>query len=190
MNIPVALNAQELRALLAETRQQDTTAYVLFLLTVCHGLRVTEAISLRRRNFSTTAGVTYLTVQRLKGSKKTTQRLLTNADSLFDEASVVTMYLSMLKGDRLFPEYTSRWCVTRLVEKYGKAAGVPEHKRFVHALKHTTGMTMRLAGAKLEEIQTVLGHERLDSTAQYLRVSTDEADEARDKAFAAVAGGE
>lgn len=188
MNIPVALTPLELRNLLTKTREQDSRTYVMFLLITMHGLRVSEAINLRRQNFTRGAGVSYLTVQRLKGSKKTTQRLHTSPDTLFDEASVVTEYLSSLKGDFLFPMHRSN--VNLLIEKFGAKAGVPSHKRFPHALKHTTGVSMRRAGCKLEEIQVALGHEKLDSTAQYLRVSTDEADEARDRAFAAVAGGE
>jgi site-specific recombinase XerD len=60
-----------------------------------------------------------------------------------------------------------------------------EHKRFPHALKHTCGIQMRRSGATLETIQNALGHKRLDSTAMYLRVTQDEVDDARSKAFAA-----
>jgi len=52
MKSPVALTPQELRNLLMVTREQDHRAYVVFLLTVCHGLRVTEATSLRRKDFT------------------------------------------------------------------------------------------------------------------------------------------
>ncbi|HXO31613.1 MAG TPA: tyrosine-type recombinase/integrase [Candidatus Acidoferrales bacterium] len=82
----------------------------------------------------------------------------------------------------------TRWQVTTLIQKYGSLAGVPEHKRFIHALKHTCGISMQQAGCKLEEIQAALGHKNLNSTAMYLRVSSDESIEARARAFGAAGG--
>jgi integrase len=185
---PVALNSTELRNLLTVTRERDHRAYVLFLVTVCHGLRVTEAINLRRRDFSFNGSTLYLTVQRLKGSEKTTQRLVTDSDPLFDERTVVAQHIRTLEpNDYLFTTTDggkmTRWQVTTLIEKYGRAAGVPGHKRFVHALKHTAGTLMRLAGCDLNIIQSALGHKNLNSTAAYLRVSSEEVDVARERAF-------
>ncbi len=77
----------------------------------------------------------------------------------------------------------TRWGVNYLIEQYAGWAGIAEHKRFPHALKHTCGIRMRKSGATLEQIQSALGHKRLDSTAMYLRVTQDEVDEARSKAF-------
>jgi integrase len=191
---PVAMTPQELRNLLTVTREQDYRAYVLFLVTVCHGLRVTEAITLRRRDFSVNGSTLYLTVQRLKGSERTTQRLNVDPDSLFDEHSVVGEYIRTLRPiDHLFTTRTgeemTRWQVTTLIEKYGEKAGVPKHKRFVHALKHTAGLLMRQAGCRIEEIQVALGHKNVNSSMAYLRISTDEADDARARAFAQAASG-
>jgi len=97
MKAPVALTPHELRDLLTVSREQDYKAYVLFLVTVCHGLRVTEAINLRRRDFSVNGPTLYLTVQRLKGSEKTTQRLIGDSDALFDEHNVVAQYIKNLR---------------------------------------------------------------------------------------------
>jgi|ERR1700722_838662 len=192
-NVPVALTPIELRNLLAVTREQDYRAYVLFLVTVCHGLRVTEAINLRRRDLSVNGSTLYLTVQRLKGSEKTTQRLNSSADSLFDERAVLSEYISTLRpNDLLFTDadggILTRWQVTTLIGKFGKLANVPEHKRFVHSLKHTCGILMRQAGARVEEIQVALGHKNVNSSMAYLRISTDEADDARASAFAHASG--
>jgi site-specific recombinase XerD len=85
-------------------------------------------------------------------------------------------------------EPLTRWGVNYLVEQYGRWAGIPDHKRFPHALKHTCGIQMRKSGATLETIQNALGHKRLDSTAMYLRVTQDEVDDDRTKAFAAAVG--
>jgi len=47
---------------------------------------------------------------------------------------------------------------------------------------------MRRSGASLETIQNALGHKRLDWTAMYLRVTQDEVDDARAKAFTTAVG--
>jgi len=193
MSTPVALTQSELRGLLTVSRERDYRAYVLFLITTLHGLRVSEVIALRRRDFAVNGDMIFLTVQRLKGSEKTTQRLNGCPESLFDERSVLAEFIKNLKpNDPLFPDadgsMLTRWQVTSLIEKYGSLAGVPEHKRFIHSLKHTAGIHMRQAGCKLEEIKAALGHKSMNSTAQYLRVSADEADDARARAFGAGAG--
>jgi integrase/recombinase XerD len=189
----VALNSTELRNLLTVTRERDHRAYVLFLIAVCHGLRVTEVINLRRRDFNLTGENIYLTVNRLKGSEKTTQRLNLSAEALFNERSVVREYIEDLgRDDLLFPtadgDLMTRQTVSRLIEKFGALADIPQHKRFIHVLKHTTGTSMRLAGFDLRVIQSALGHKNLASTAAYLRVSSEEVDDAREQAFGTAVG--
>src|SRR5580658_3607424 len=136
-----ALTPEQLHAFLAKTQEHDQRAYVLFLLSVCHGLRVSESIELRRQNFSTTlTGEIYFTVQRLKGSNKTTQKLLTASDPLLDEASVVAKYIADLKPkDFLFTnergERLTRWGVNYLMLRYGTWAGLPPDRCHPHCLK-------------------------------------------------------
>lgn len=185
---PVAMTLLELNSLLLKAKEhRDERAYVMFLLGAMHGLRISELINLRRQNFSQASGEIYLTVQRLKGSKKTVQRLLPSPEPLFNEVEAVRGYLSELRGDHLFTnergERLTRWGGTFLMERYGTWAGIPRHKRFCHALKHTCGILLRKSGASLEVIQETLGHARLDSTAMYLRTTAEDVDEARAKAF-------
>jgi type 1 fimbriae regulatory protein FimB/type 1 fimbriae regulatory protein FimE len=191
---PVALTQTELRSLLTTCHHHDYRAYVMFILTTLHGLRVSEAIALRRRDFTVNDGTIFLTVQRLKGSEKTTQRLNSCPESLFNEAKVVGDFIRNMQPDTLLfrdkdDGMLTRWQVATLMQTYGRMASVPDHKCHVHSLKHTAGLLMRQAGCKLEEIQSALGHKSLNSTAQYLRVSADEADDARAQAFGAAAGG-
>jgi type 1 fimbriae regulatory protein FimB len=189
-SIPVALSLTELRHLLAKTREHDDRCYVMFLLMTLHGLRVSEAIDLRRQNFTPSGAKWFLTVQRLKGSKKTVQRLIASVDPLLNEAEVIPQYLTNWSGDLLFTNDSGekfwRTHINKLFSRYAEWADVPSHKRHPHVLKHTCGTLMRRQGIELEKIQAALGHEKLSSTAQYLRVSTDEADEARGQAFNAL----
>jgi len=74
------------------------------------------------------------------------------------------------------------------MKNLGKLADIPEHKRFIHCLKHTAGVLMRQSGAKLEEIQEALGHKNINNTRVYLRTTQEEVDAARSNAFAAAVG--
>jgi len=175
--------------LLNKTREHDHRTYLLFLVTVLHGLRVSEVIQLRVRDFHSSSEVRTLTVKRLKGSNETTQRLISSADPLFDEATLMAEWLKGREpNDFVFTNAhgkpLTRWGVNFLIERYAALAGLAEHKRFPHALKHTCGVRMRKSGATLEQIQNALGHRRLDSTAMYLRVTQEEVDDARANAFA------
>jgi len=67
---PVALVGGELRQLLEAARKHSLRNHLMWVLGATHGLRVSEIITLKRKNFSVTSNeVLYLTVQRLKGSR-------------------------------------------------------------------------------------------------------------------------
>lgn len=135
----------------------------------------------------------YLTVQRLKGSEKTTQEVLKSGDHLFDAFTAVREYIKDLRPNDLLFRNSKGEPLTRdgaawLFEQDCERAGVPEHKSFIHVLKHTAGIRLRKSGADIKTIQEVLGHKNINSAAQYLRIGADEADGARQRAFAMAAG--
>jgi len=186
----IALTHEEVVALLTKAREHDHRAYLMFLVCVLHGLRVSELLDLRVKNFTVSDGEIYLSVQRLKGSLKTTQKLLlaAPAKSLFDEAGLMRDWLQNMKPTEYVftnsqAKRMTRWGVSYLWEQYCRWAGIPSHKRHIHCAKHTAGVLLRKSGASLEIIQARLGHKRLDSTAAYLRVTTDDVDSATQRAF-------
>jgi integrase len=139
---------------------------LLFTVMFNHGLRVSEAIAL------TDADVVdgHLVVQRLKGSEKTTQRILS------DEHELLTM-----KG-LFFP--MSRWTVNRRLKEAGKKVGIPEYKLHAHVLKHTTGRLAYKGGCGVAEIQSILGHKCGGNSMIYMQADESEAY----AAFAAAVG--
>jgi integrase len=165
-----SLTKPELDALLAVARKHSESDYLLLLVTFNHGLRVSEAINLTRANVI--GG--HLVVQRLKGSKKTTQPLQSNEKDALE-------LLAKTEG-RFFP--TSRWTVNRRIEAYGVEAGIPEFKLHAHALKHTTGRLGYEGGMGLPELQTWLGHVNGKNTMVYLEATEEQAA----NAFAAAVG--
>lgn len=184
---PKAWTLPELKLLLTTAKSHSTRDYVLLLVSVCHGLRVSEAINIRKRDIS--GGCPKLSVNRLKGSEATSQRLQENADPLLNERAVVTEYTAKLgPNDLLFPDkdggMLTRWQVYSFVQKYGRLAGIDEDRLHPHCCKHSLGTLMRKNGADIKTIQLALGHKNINSTAVYMNASEDEVDNARAKAFA------
>jgi site-specific recombinase XerD len=192
----VALNSDELLRLM-EAASVTPRHHGLLLVSYCHGLRVSEAVSLRRSNFRDG----FLWVNRLKGSNSTPQPLMSHSNPLLDEKTLITGLLrEMQKGDYLCP---SEWVcasyartgeqqpMTRhgglfLMKKYCRLAGIPAHKHFFHALKHSTARTLLDSGAQIDRVQHWMNHKSLTSTAAYLRVNSEQSAEAAMSAFAGI----
>ena len=153
-----SLTKKELDALLAATPESDK---LLLQVAFNHGLRVSELVNLDASNIVDN----YLVVNRLKGSRRTTQPLLPNEkDGLLALAK---------QSGKFFP--MSRWTVNRRIKEYGKKAGIPEFKCHPHALRHTTGRLGYLAGIGIPEIQKYLGHVSGSNTLIYLESSEEDA---------------
>lgn len=187
-----SMSRDEIRALLAAIENPRHRCMVL--LTFWHGFRVSEVVGgwskvkgkkvyhepLKASNFADG----YVTVQRLKGSKKTCQKLLTHDDPLLNERQQVDLVLADTKPDKpLFP--MTRFGFYKLIRRYGAKAGIPRHKCHPHALKHSIGKQSAKAGAGVENIRTWLGHKSY-VTMEYMRSDEDEAQQA---ISAAVGGG-
>lgn len=170
------MSKPELLSLLRQARSVSRRDHLMILVGFSHGLRATEVVRLTRDNFRDG----FLTVQRLKGSKKTSQPLLCNAEPLLDERTAVAEYLATLPGHKLFD--ISREQFWKIMQKHGEAADIPRHLRHCHVLKHTTGMTAIKGG--IENARQYLGHKSIASTGAYLNVD----DQAASKAFATAMG--
>lgn len=156
---------EQLRALLTAARAESERDYLLLLVAYSHGLRASEAISLTPAHIRDG----YLTVRRLKRSLPTTQPLVESDDPLFNEKAALSAWCEgKRKNERLFP--IERRMFHYLVQKYGKAAGLPETLCHPHALKHSLAMHS-IKSAGIENVKQYLGHKNGNSTLQYLRVS-------------------
>jgi len=159
----------ELLAILRVARSHRERDFLLILVAYLHGLRASEVTQITRDDIEDG----YLRVQRLKGSLRTAQPLLEHAEPLLNERAALADYTRNFFGNqRLFP--ISRVHFWRLVKKYAKLAGIPGHKSFPHALKHSIAMhTIQIAG--IENTRQWLGHRSISSTGEYLKVSDSDA---------------
>ena len=152
---------QELEALLEAAKANDRD-YVMIHTAYMHGLRASEVVGLTTSNVRDG----FLIMQRLKGSLRTVQ----------PASHVLIDFVSNLAGgEKVFP--ITRRQFQRIVHKYGKRAGIPEHKCHPHVLKHSIAMhTIKRAG--IENVRQYLGHRSLASTGAYLKVSDEAASQA------------
>src|ERR1700730_5400146 len=108
----------------------------MIVLGYLHGLRASEVVALTVNNLRDG----YLTVQRLKGSRKTVQQLIEHSNSLLDEKKALFEYTRRMHGvQRLFPITRERFW--QIMQKHARAAGIPKHKRHPHVLKHSIAMS-------------------------------------------------
>ena len=142
-----------------------------------HGLRASEVVSLTRDNLESD----HLTIQRLKGSLKTRQLVAEHSDPLLNLRRPLFDYAQKLAANqKLFP--ISRQHFWRLMQKYGKEAGIARAKLHPHVLKHSIAMqTIKLAG--IENVRQHLGHKSISSTGAYLKVTDEDASHAIQKAL-------
>ena len=155
------LSKHELDALL-EAAKVNHRDYVMIHTAYMHGLRASEIVGLTTSNVRDG----FLIMQRLKGSLRTVQ----------PASRALTAFVSNLAiGEKVFP--ITRRQFQRIVHKYGKLAGIPEHKCHPHVLKHSIAMhTIKRAG--IENVRQYLGHRSLASTGAYLKVSDEAASRA------------
>lgn len=172
-----SLDRPQLLALFAAAQAKRERDYLMFWLAFRFGLRASEVIALRRDNFDGE----YLTVQRLKGSLKTTQQITGHADPLLNGRQRLFDFLCLLRGkQRLFPITRQRFW--QLLEEHGKTAGIPKHLRHPHILKHTIAM-QTIGTAGIENVRQHLGHKSIASTGEYLKVTDDQAAAAVERAL-------
>lgn len=159
----------ELRGLLTAAKAKCARDWLMILVGYWHGLRASEVVGLTAGSIADG----HVTVGRLKGSLRTTQRLVAHPDPLLDEATALFEFIrGMHPNELIFP--LSRTQFWRLVQKYAAVAGIPKRKAHPHILKHSIAMhSIKLAG--IENVRQYLGHRSLASTGAYLKVDDDKA---------------
>ncbi|MGO9640511.1 MAG: tyrosine-type recombinase/integrase [Candidatus Acidiferrales bacterium] len=173
------LTREQVIELLTVARAERERDWLLFLVTFWHGLRASEAVGLTAENFADG----YLTIQRLKGSLRTVQPMVEHELEILNERPAVEKWLAERQGAqggdkqaaRLFP--VSRVQFYRLMRRYGRLAGIPQHLCHPHVLKHSIAM-QSIHQAGIENVRQYLGHKSIASTGAYLRVSDDAASRA------------
>jgi integrase/recombinase XerD len=166
--LPVVLSAQQVYRLLEALELPKFR--LLFTTIYATGLRIAEACALETRDIDAAGGVIH--VRRGKGGKPRvvmlSPRLLGLLRAYWREQRPPAPHLFTGRtGQPLSPE------VARDALRLAAAsAGVDRRKVTPHVLRHSFATHLLDAGTDLRLIQVLLGHESIDTTTRYVRVST------------------
>lgn len=157
-----ALTKAELLALLGAAREHKERDFLMILVAYSHGLRASEVIAIERDDIKDG----HLDTERLKGSEHTRERLLEHENPLLNERFALFAFMREFKGrERLFA--LTRRQFGRIVARHAASAGLPQHKRHPHMLKHTMGAEIYEKTKDLRLVKAWLGHKRESSSLIY-----------------------
>ncbi|MCP4419999.1 MAG: tyrosine-type recombinase/integrase [Chloroflexi bacterium] len=140
------------------TQQRTTTRdYALIVFTLNTGLRVSELCALVKADLHITARKGVVEVRKGKGSKQRTIPLNKKA-----RAALAT-WLPLLEGDRVFP--LQRAGVHKRVRLYAGRAELDECS--AHTLRHSFAKNLINQGVNIEQVASLLGHSKLETTRLY-----------------------
>ena len=180
--IPSAFRAQEVKEVLAVTRQDRTPKgirdHAILILLSTYGVRAGEITSLRlddvdwrkeaiRIRHSKTGATSYLPLRPEVG-----EAILEYLEKSRPKTAIRELFLRCHAPFRPFRGGSSLW---GLVQCRLEAAGVvPAGKRGPHAFRHARAVSMLRATVPVKEIGDLLGHRAADSTLVYLKRATED----------------
>lgn len=150
---------------------------LIVLLMLDCGLRVSEVISLRYKDFDFKKDL--VIVESLKKREKSLKRKVPLSKRLYQTLAEYLSKKSNIQGnDYLFPSplkscdsHITRFAVNKFLKKYNKKLGF----KFInpHSLRHSFGTNHISSGTPLENIKTMLGHTKYDTTLIYAQIPTE-----------------
>jgi len=156
----------------------DTRERALVLLLLRSGLRISEAMALRRDDVFERS----IVVRHGKGDKPRLGFLTEEAAQALDH------YLQESESDYCFSSELgkplSRQYAHRMIVTVADRAGIKKSVH-PHTLRHTFATNMLRAGARIEDVQKMLGHKKVQTTLIYMHF-TDEYLQSRYEEFAEV----
>jgi len=166
--LPRAMNPADVRRLLSVI--DDTRDRALILLLLRTGMRIGEALGLRLNDFDIRDRKIHL----FEGEKNSMGRVVYLSD---DALFALKLWLRRRDRKKEFVFYgqgNRGLCYSagrsRFV-KYLKKAGLEQKGYTVHCLRHTFASELLNAGMRLECLQQLLGHEDIEVTRRYARLT-------------------
>ena len=166
--LPRAMNPADVRKLLRVI--DDIRDRALFLLLLRTGMRIGEALGLRLNDLDIKGKKVHL----YEGEKNSMGRVVYLSD---DALFAIKLWLRRRAKNKEFIFYGQshgHLCYSTgrgLFVKYLKKAGLEQKGYTVHCLRHTFASELLNAGMRLECLQQLLGHQDIEVTRRYARLT-------------------
>jgi site-specific recombinase XerD len=165
--LPTVLSASQVSALLAAL---ESPKYRVFFTTLyATGLRLNEACHLKTTDIDAARGVIH--VRLAKGGKERlvmlSPKLLVILRAYWKQERPAAPYLFPTKTKRPLDPDMAR----RVLHRAAAAAGLLSKQVTPHVLRHSFATELLESGADLRVIQVLLGHDNIQTTTRYARVS-------------------
>ena len=166
--LPRAMNPADVRKLLFAIDNIRDRALILLLLRT--GMRIGEALGLRLNDLDIRDRKLHL----FEGEKNSMGRVLYLSD---DALFAIKLWLRRRDKNKEFIFYgqsNGHLCYStgrNLFVKYLKKAGLDQKGYTVHCLRHTFASELLNAGMRLECLQQLLGHQDIEVTRRYARLT-------------------
>ncbi len=166
--LPRAMNPADVRKLLGVI--DDVRDRALFLLLLRTGIRIGEALGLKLNDLDIKGRKVHL----YEGEKNSMGRVVYLSD---DALFAIKLWLRRRDKNKEFVFYgnsNGHLCYSTgrgLFVKYLKRAGLDQKGYTVHCLRHTFASELLNAGMRLECLQQLLGHQDIEVTRRYARLT-------------------
>jgi integrase/recombinase XerD len=166
--LPRAMNPADVRKLLSVI--DDTRDRALILLLLRTGMRIGEALGLTLNDLDIRDRKVHL----FEGEKNSMGRVVYLSD---DALFAIKLWLRQRDKNKEFVFYgqaNRRLCYSagrNCFMKYLKKAGLEQKGYTVHCLRHTFASELLNAGMRLECLQQLLGHQDIEVTRRYARLT-------------------
>jgi site-specific recombinase XerD len=184
--LPRAMNPADVRKLLCV--MEDIRDRALFLLLLRTGMRIGEALELRLNDLDIKGRKVHL----FEGEKNSMGRVVyLSEDALF----AIKLWLRRRDKNKEFVFYgqsNGHLCYSSgrgLFVKYLQKAGLDQKGYTVHCLRHTFASELLNAGMRLECLQQLLGHQDIEVTRRYARLTDRTREEEYFRAMAVIEKG-
>jgi integrase/recombinase XerD len=184
--LPRAMNPADVRKLLCVIDDIRDRALILLLLRT--GIRIGEALGLRLNDLDIKDRKVHL----YEGEKNSMGRVVYLSD---DALFAIKLWLRRRDKNKEFVFYgqsNGHLCYSTgrgLFVKYLKKAGLEQKGYTVHCLRHTFASELLNAGMRLECLQQLLGHQDIEVTRRYARLTDTTREEEYFRAMAIIEKG-
>jgi integrase/recombinase XerD len=167
--VPKFLTTEQLTRVFAVCNERERRLFMAILLT---GMRKGEAEHLTWTDVNFELGVIFIQAkQQWQWKPKTDERVIPMSPTLRE--LLVQHYADRANDGLVFPNKEGQLDTHILskLKKVGRRAGLPTVT--VHALRHSFGAHLRMAGVNLADIADLLGHKDLATTQIYAKVQQE-----------------